>query len=321
MDRNLALEVVRVTEAAALAAARFVGRGDEVAADLEAARAIERAFRAIPVEGSVVIGEGQEEDGVPLFEGQRLGSGDGTKLSIAVDAIDGAIACATGAANALSVIAISDDPTCGFQRCPRTYMEKIVAGLGPDGRDVVDLDRSPSDNLKALADARGVYVEDLTVAILDRPRHEKLIAEVRKAGARIRLIPDGEVSVALATTRPESGIDLLIGVGTASAGLLAAAGLLCAGGTLQARFVPSNAEEANLLTAAGIRDPTKKLLLTDIVQGSVMFAATGVTTGDFLQGVRFFRGGAMTNSVVLRSKSRTLRRIEATHRFDFKPEY
>jgi fructose-1,6-bisphosphatase II len=319
MDRNLALEVVRVTEAAALAAARFVGRGDEVAADLEAARAIERAFRAIPVEATVVIGEGQEEEGVPLFEGQRLGGGDGERLSIAVDAIDGAIACATGAANALSVIAISDDPDCGFQRCPRTYMQKIV--VGPDGRDVVDLDRSPSDNLKALADVRGVYVEDLSVAILDRPRHEKLIAEVRKAGARIRLIPDGEVSMALATSRPESGIDLMVGVGTAAAGVLAAAGLFCAGGTLQARFLASNSEEANLLTAAGIRDPAKKLLVTDLIHGSVMFAATGVTTGGFLQGVRFFRGGATTNSVVMRSKTRTLRRIEATHRFDFKPEY
>jgi fructose-1,6-bisphosphatase II len=319
MDRNLALEVVRVTEAAALAAARFVGRGDEVAADLEAARAIERAFRAIPVEGCVAIGEGTEEDGVPLFEGQKLGAGGGDKLCIAVDAIDGAIACATGAANALSVIAISDDPSGGFVRCPRTYLDKIVAG--PEARDVVNLDRSPSDNLAALAESRGVYVEDLTVAILDRPRHEKLIAEVRRAGARIRLIPDGEVSVALATTRPESGIDLLIGVGSASAGMIAAAALLCAGGMLQARFLPSNAEEANRLAAAGLGDPAKKHDLTDLVHGTVMFAATGVTTGDFLQGVRFFRGGATTNSIVMRSKTRTLRRIEATHRFDFKPEY
>ena len=319
MDRNLALEVVRVTEAAALAAARFVGRGDEVAADIEAARAIERAFRAIPVEGCVAIGEGAEEDGVPLFEGQILGSGGGDKLCVAVDAIDGAIACATGAANALSVIAISDDPSGGFVRCPRTYMDKIVAG--PGAREVVDLDRSPSDNLAALAEARGVYVADLTVAVLDRPRHEKLIAEVRKAGARIRLIPDGEVSVALATTRPESGVDMLIGVGSASAGLLAAAGLLCAGGTLQARFLPSTAEEANALAAAGLSDPAKKHQVSDLVHGTVMFAATGVTTGDFLQGVRFFRGGATTNSIVMRSKTRTLRRIEATHRFDFKPEY
>jgi len=319
MDRNLALEVVRVTEAAALAAARFVGRGDEVAADLEAAKAIERAFRAIPVEASVVVGEGQEEDGVPLFEGQQLGSGGGDKLSIAVDAIDGAIACATGAANALSVIAISDDPSGGFLRCPRTYMDKIA--VRAEWREVVDLDRSPTDNLKALADARGVYVEDLTVAMLDRPRHEKLIDEVRQAGARIRLIPDGEVSVALATTRPESGIDLLMGVGSASAGLLAAAGLLTAGGMLQGRFLPSNAEEANLLAAAGIKDPSRKHLLDDLVRGSIMFAATGVTTGDFLQGVRFFRGGATTNSVVMRSKTYTVRRIEASHRFDFKPEY
>jgi fructose-1,6-bisphosphatase II len=318
MDRNLALEVVRVTEAAALAAARWVGRGDEVAADLEAARAIQRAFRAIPVTGRVVVGEGQEEDGVPLSEGERLGGG-GEELSIAVDAIDGAIACATGAANALSVVAISDDPGGGFLRCPRTYMDKIV--VGPEGRDVVDLDRSPTHNLKSLADARGVYVEDLTVAILDRPRHEKLIAEVRKAGARIRLIVDGEVSAALATTCPESGIDLSMGVGSASATLLAAAGLSGFGGMLQARFLPSNAEQASSLAAAGIQDAARKYSLGDLVHGSVMFAATGVTTGDLLRGVRFFRGGATTNSLVMRSKTRTVRRIEATHRFDFKPEY
>jgi fructose-1,6-bisphosphatase II len=318
MDRNLALEVVRVTEAAALAAARLVGRGDEMAADLEAARAIQRAFRAIPVEACVVVGEGQEDDGVPLFVGERLGGG-GQQLSIAVDAIDGAIACATGAANAMSVVAISDDPGGGFLRCPRAYMDKII--VGPEGREVVDLDRSPSANLKALADARGVYVEDLTVAILDRPRHEKLIAEVRKAGARIRLIADGEVSAALATTCAESGIDLAMGVGSASAALLAAAGLSGFGGTLQARFLPSNSEEASALAAAGIEDTARKYSLGDLVHGSVMFAATGVTTGDFLRGVRFFRGGATTNSVVMRSKTRTVRRIEATHRFDFKPEY
>lgn len=318
MDRNLALEAARVTEAAALAAARFVGRGDEVAADLEAARAIERAFRAIPVQGTIVIGEGQPEDGVPLFQGQRLG-GTGPELQVAVDAIDGAVACATGAANALSIVAISDDREHGFLRCPNTYMDKIA--VGAEGRDVVDLDRSPTENLKALAEARGVYVEDLTVAILDRPRHEKLIAEVRKAGARIRLIPDGEVSAALATTRPESGIDLLMGVGGASQAVLAAAGLLCAGGMLQGRFHPSNAEEANRLAAEGVRDASKKYLPSDLIHGSVMFAATGVTTGDFLLGVRFFRGGATTNSVVMRSKTHTLRRIEAVHRFDFKPEY
>ncbi len=318
MDRNLALDAVRVTEAAALAAARLVGRGDEVAVDLEAARAIERAFRAVPVQGTIVIGEGQAEDGMPLCPGQRLG-GLGPELQVAVDAIDGAVACATGAANALSIIAISDDPEHGFLRCPNTYMDKIA--VGPEGRDVIDLDRSPTANLKALAEMRGAYVEDLTVAILDRPRHEKLIAEVRQAGARIRLIPDGEVSAALATTRPESGIDLLMGVGGASQAVLAAAGLLCADGMLQGRFHPSTGEEASRLAAAGVRDVSKKYLPNDLVHGSVMFSATGVTSGDFLLGVRFFRGGATTNSVVMRSKTRTLRRIEAVHRFDFKPEY
>jgi fructose-1,6-bisphosphatase class II len=319
MDRNLALEAVRVTEAAALAAARLVGRGDEVAADLEAARAIEHAFRNIPVRGTIVIGEGQQEDETPLFQGQRLGSTAGPELQVAVDAIDGAIACATGAANALSIIAISDDPLHGFLRCPRTYMDKIA--VGPEGREVVDLDRSPTYNLEALAEARGLYVEDLTVAILDRPRHEKLIAEVRSAGARICLIPDGEVSAALATTRPESGIDLLMGIGGAAQGILATAALLCAGGMLQGRFYPSNAEEASRLVEEGIHDTSKTYLPGDLIHGSVMFAATGVTTGDFLLGVRFFRGGATTNSVVMRSKTHTLRRIEAVHRFDFKPEY
>lgn len=319
MDRNLALEAVRVTEAAALAAARLVGRGDEVTADLEAARAIERAFEAIPVRGVVAIGEGEPDEGVPLFRGQSLGTGSGPELQIAVDAIDGAVASATGGANALCVVAISDDAEHGFLRCPPTYMDKIA--VGPEGRDVIDLDRSPTDNLKALAESRGVYVGDLTVAILDRPRHQKLIGEVRKAGARIRLIPDGEVSAALATTRPESGIDLLMGVGRSYQTLLAAAALLCVGGTLHARFQPASAEEANRLAEDGIEDPSRKYLATDLIRGSVMFAATGVTTGDFLLGVRFFRGGAMTNSVVMRSKTHTLRRIEAVHRFDFKPQY
>ncbi len=319
MDRNLALEVVRVTEAAALAAARLVGRGDEIAADLEAARAIERVFRAIPVRGRIVVGEGHSDDGFPLVQGQSLGGDSGPELQIAVDAIDGALACATGAANALSIIAISDDFENGFLQCPKTPMEKIAVGV--DGRDVIDLDRSPTQNLQALASARGVYVEDLTVAILDRPRHQKLIAEVRKAGARIRLLPDGEVAAALATTRPESGIDLFMGVGGASQGVLAAAGVMCAEGMLQGRFVPANAEQASELGAHGIHDAAKKYRPEDLVRGSVMVAATGITSGWYLQGVRFFRGGATTNSVVMRSKTRTLRRIEATHRFDFKPEY
>lgn len=319
MDRNLALEAVRVTEAAALAAARLVGRGDEVAADLAAAKAIERAFRAIPVRGRIVVGEGEPDEGIPLYRGEAVGSDSGAELHVAVDAIDGAIACATGAANALSIVAISDGPEHGFLGCPNVPMDKIAVGV--EGRDVIDLDHSPTENLKALAEARGSYVEDLTVAVLDRPRHQKLIAELRSAGARIRLLPDGEVAAALATTRPESGIDLVMGVGGASQGLLAAAGLMCVGGMLHARFVPSNAEEASRLATEGIHDASKKYLPSDLIHGSVMVAATGITNGAYLQGVRFFRGGATTNSVVMRSKTHTLRRIEAVHRFDFKPEY
>lgn len=319
MDRNLALEAVRITESAALAAARLVGRGDEVAADLEAAKAIQRAFRAVPVRGEIVVGEGRAEEGIPLYQGEHLGRDSGPALRVAVDAIDGAMACATGGVDALSIIAISDDPEHGFLRCPNTPMDKIAVGV--EGRDVIDLDRSPTDNVRALAEARGVYVEDLTVAVLDRPRHQKMIAELRAAGARIRLLADGEIAATLATTRRESGIDLVMGIGGASQGVLAAAGLLCAGGMLQARFLPTNAEQASRLAAEGIRDAAKKYLPTDLVRGSVMVAATGITGGAFLQGVRFFRGGATTNSVVMRSKTRTLRRIEAVHHFDFKPEY
>ena len=319
MDRNLALEVVRVTEAAALAAARFMGRGDEVAVDMAACEAIARAFRSIPVRARVVVGEGREEEGVPLYEGQELGSGNGPEIGVAVDAVEGSTACATGGANALSIIAISDDTENGFLRCPGSYMDKIAAG--PDGVGVVDLDRSPTDNLKALAEARGVYVEDLTVVILDRPRHEKLIQEVRAAGARIRLIPDGDLSAALATTVRDSGVDLLIGSGGASQGVLAAAAVLCAGGVFQGRFAPANEDETERLKEAGITDLGRRYEVHDLVRGSVMFAATGVTTGDFLQGVRFVRGGATTNSVVMRSKTRTMRRIESVHRFDLKPEY
>lgn len=320
MDRNLALEVVRVTEAGALAAARFMGRGDEAAADLAAAEAIRRAFRSLPLRGTIVIGETAEDEGGPLFEGETVGSAEEPVIDVAVDAVEGSLACATGGPNAMSIVAIAErTDDRGLLRCPRTYMDKIA--VGPEGADAVDLDRSPSENLKRLAEARGVYIEDLTVVILDRPRHEKLIAEVRKAGARIKLIPDGDVSSALATLRPESGIDLVLGIGGASQGVLAAAALVCVGGRLQGRFVPQNGEEADRLREAGIYDLGKKYDTEDMVGRSVMFAATGVTTGDSLRGVRFFRGGASTSSIVMRSKTRTLRSIESFHRFDFKPEY
>jgi fructose-1,6-bisphosphatase II len=241
----------------------------------------------------------------------------GPEIDIALDAIEGAIICATGGYNALSIVAIAEPG--GFLRCPETYMEKIV--VGPEGRGVVDLDKSPTENLRALAEKKGTYVADLTVAILDRPRHEKLIAEVRRAGARVRLLSDGDVGPAIATTRPDSGIDMLLGIGGGPQGVLTAAAIRCAGGDMQGRLRPRNPEEAERIRAAGITDIHRKLSLEDMASGSIMFAATGVTNGDYLRGVRFFRGGATTHSVVMRSKTRTVRLIEATHHFDLKPEY
>lgn len=317
MDRNLALEVVRVTEAAALASARFMGRGDEAEADRAAVESMRRAFNAIPVTGTVVIGEGTEEQTNVLFVGEKVGSGGTNVTDVALDALEGTSICATGGPGALSIIAIADPGV--FFSCPDTYMEKIA--VGPEGRGVIDLDRSPTANLKALAEARGVYVEDLTVVLLDRPRHQKLIRELRTAGARIKLLGAGDLSAALATTRPESGIDMLMGVGGGLQGVLAAAALRCVGGDMQARLAPLTHDEQEQCYAAGITDLRHKYTLDEFIRGEVMFAATGVTTGDYLEGVRFFRGGAATNSVVMRSQTRTVRYIETIHHFDFKPLY
>ncbi|HZP39872.1 MAG TPA: class II fructose-bisphosphatase, partial [Candidatus Binatia bacterium] len=230
MERNLAMEVVRVTEAAALASARFMGRGDETAADVAAIEAMRKAFDAIAIDGTVVIGEGPADAMPMLYVGERVGSRQGPVIDVALDALEGAAICASGGYNALSVIAIAEHGT--FLRVPETYMEKIACG--PEGRGVIDLDKGPTYNLRALADAKGVYVEDLTVAILDRPRHNALIEEVRKAGARIKLVSSGDVSAALATTKLDAGMDILMGTGGAPQGILAAAALTCLGGEMQA---------------------------------------------------------------------------------------
>ncbi len=317
MERNLAMDLVRVTEAAALASARHMGRGDDVAADMAAVDAMRAAFEGIAIDGAVVIGEGPEDAIPKLFVGERVGTGQGPQVDVALDAIEGATGCATGAYNAISVIAIADPGT--LLRVPDTYMEKIACG--PEGRGVVDLDKSPSDNLRALAEAKGVYVEDITVVILDRPRHETLVDEVRRAGARIKLIADGDVSAALATTMPEAGIDLLLGIGRAPQGIISAAALTCLGGEMQARLRPRNEFEAGQCRALGLFDLQKKYRLEQIVSGLVMCAATGVTPGDYLAGVRYVRGGAVTNSVVMRSATRTVRFIQAHHHFDRAPEY
>src|SRR5215469_2758440 len=317
MERNLALEVVRATEAAALAAARFIGRGDERMADRAACEAMRKTLNSIAMDGKIVIGEGKEDEAESLYEGEIVGNGAGTEVDVALDALEGSLICATGGPNALSCVALAERGK--ILRCPDTYMDKLACG--PIGRGIIDLDRSPTDNLKALAEAKHVYVEDLRVAILDRPRHKKLVNEVRRAGAGIKLLTAGDLSAGIATTRMESEIDLLFGVGGAHQGVLAAAAIRSAGGEMQCRFTPRNEQEAEDCLASGILDLRHKYTLEEIAGDNVMFAATGVTTGDYLRGVRFLSGGAMTNSVVMRSKTRTIRFIEAIHHFDFKPEY
>ncbi len=316
MDRNLALEAVRVTEAAALNCARLTGRGDETAADQAAVDAMRKAFDALAIDGTVVIGEGERDEAPMLYIGEKVGCG-GPKVDIALDPLEGTTICATGAPNALSVIAMGDGGN--LLHCPDTYMEKIAAG--PAGKGVIDLDKSPTENLRALAKAKGCDVEDRRVIILSRPRHEAIIKEVRQAGARIRLIGDGDVSAAIATTKPETGIDLLLGIGGAPEGVLAAAALRCVGGEFQGRLAPRNNEEIERAKKMGVTDIKKKFTIDELASGDVMFAATGVTDGDYLQGVHFFHGGATTQSVVMRSKTRTVRVINATHYFDHKPNY
>ncbi len=316
MDRNLALEAVRVTEAAALNCARWTGRGDETAADQAAVDAMRKAFNALAIDGTIVIGEGERDEAPMLYIGEKVGCG-GPKVDIALDPLEGTTICATGAPNALAVIAMADGGN--LLHCPDTYMEKIA--VGPAGKGVVDLDKTPTQNLKALAEAKRCKVEDLTVIILSRPRHEAVIKEVRQAGARIRLIGDGDVSAAIATTKPETGIDMLLGIGGAPEGVLAAAALRCVGGEFQGRLAPRNNEEIERAKKMGVADIKKKFKIDELAGGDVMFAATGVTDGDYLQGVHFFPGGATTQSVVMRSKTRTVRVINATHYFEHKPNY
>jgi fructose-1,6-bisphosphatase class II len=316
MDRNLALEAVRVTEAAALNCARLTGRGDEKAADQAAVDAMRKAFDGLGIDGTIVIGEGERDEAPMLYIGEKVGSG-GPKVDIALDPLEGTTICATGGPNALAVLAMGDGGN--LLHCPDTYMQKIACG--PVGKGVIDIDKTPTQNLLALAEAKKCKVEDLTVIILSRPRHDAIIQEVRKAGARIRLIGDGDVAAAIATTKAETGIDLLLGIGGAPEGVLAAAALRCVGGEFQGRLAPRNNEEIERAKKMGVGDIKKKFSITELAAGDVMFAATGVTDGDYLRGVHFFPGGATTQSVVMRSKTKTVRVIEATHYFEHKPVY
>jgi fructose-1,6-bisphosphatase II len=322
-DRNLALEVVRITEAAAMASARLMGRGDRKLADHVATEAMRRAFDQMDLRGTVVIGEGERDEAPMLFIGEQVGAGwkdghgDSPKVDIAVDPLEGTNLCATGAPDAISVIAIADDGQ--FLNAPDTYMQKIA--VGPESRGVIDLRESPTWNLKAIAKAKGKRIEDLAAVILDRDRHSELIGEVRQAGARIRLIGDGDVSGAVMTANSDSGIDVLLGTGGAPEGVIAAAALKCVGGDFQGRLRFRNDEERARAKRMGVRDEDHIYGMEDLAKGNVMFAATGVTKGYLLDGVRFLGDGAKTQSIVMRSKSGTVRVIDATHHFNTKPKY
>ncbi len=315
MDRNLALEAVRVTEAAALAASRQMGRGDERQADQVAVDAMRNALNTLPIDATVVIGEGERDEAPMLYIGEKVGTGTGPQLDIALDPLEGTTITAKGLTNALAVIAMAKKGHFLFS--PDVYMDKIGVGGGlPEG--VVDLDQSPAENLESLAKAKNVDVEDLVACILDRPRHEELIARVREAGARIMLISDGDISGVMATSEEESGVDIYLGSGGAPEGVLAAAALRCIGGQMQGRLMFRNDDERGRAAKCGITDFDRKYELLDLASGDVMFAATGVTNGNMLRGVRRFSGGANTHSVVMRSRSGTVRYIEATHNFQRK---
>ena len=318
MDRNLALELVRVTEAAALAASQLMGRGDEKAADQAAVDAMRGALNNLHIQGTVVIGEGERDEAPMLYIGEKVGSGDGPELDIALDPLEGTTITAKGGPNALAVVAMAEKG--GFLNAPDVYMEKLAIGPGAS-EGVVDIDETPQKNLKELARAKRVGVSDLVACILDRPRHQELIAKVREAGARIMLISDGDVSGVIATTQPDSGVDIYMGSGGAPEGVLAAAALRCGGGFLQGRLLFRNEDEKKRAARWGIKDLNRKYDLHDLARGDVMFAATGVTDGAMLRGVRRFAGGAYTHSTIMRSKTGTIRRIEATHNFTRKGGY
>lgn len=315
MDRNLALELVRVTEAAALASSRWVGKGDKVAADDAATEAMRRVLGSMEINGTVVIGEGEMDEAPMLYIGEQLGTGAGPEVDIAVDPLEGTSICAKGMNGSIATLALA--PRGGFLHAPDMYMEKLV--VGPLAKGAIDINETPAVNLRRVAEAKGRRVEELTVVILDRPRHERMVTEIRKAGARIHLISDGDVAPAIAAAVEESGVDLLMGIGGAPEGVLAAAALKCLGGDMQGRLVFMSKEERNRAQGMGIDDFDRVYGIDDMAKGDVFFAATGITSGDLLKGVRYFPGGASTHSIVMRSKSRTVRFIEARHHFEHKP--
>jgi fructose-1,6-bisphosphatase II len=317
-DRNLALELVRVTEAGAMAAGRWVGRGDKEGGDGAAVDAMRELVNTVSMRGVVVIGEGEKDNAPMLYNGEEVGNGDGPECDFAVDPIDGTTLMSKGLPNAISVLAVAErgamfDPSAVF------YMNKIA--VGPEAIHAIDITAPIGENVRQVAKAKGLSVSDMTVCILDRPRHEKLMTEVRDAGARIRLITDGDVAGAISACRPNSGTDLLAGIGGTPEGIITAAAIRCMGGAIQGQLAPKDDEERQKAIDAGY-DLDEILSTEDLVSGeNVFFCATGVTDGDLLKGVQYYGGGCTTQSIVMRSKSGTVRMIEAYHRLSKLNEY
>ncbi|HWO67805.1 MAG TPA: class II fructose-bisphosphatase [Umezawaea sp.] len=317
-DRNLALELVRVTEAAAMAAGRWVGRGDKNGGDGAAVDAMRKLIHTVSMRGVVVIGEGEKDEAPMLYNGEEVGNGDGPDCDVAVDPIDGTTLMAKGMPNALAVLAVAErgamfDPSAVF------YMEKLA--VGPEAADVIDITAPIAENIRRVAKAKHIDVTDVTVCILDRPRHEHLVHEVREAGARIHFISDGDVAGAISAARPDTGVDLLVGIGGTPEGIIAAAALKCIGGEIQAKLWPKDDEERQKAIDAG-HDLDRVLTTRELVRGdNVFFCATGVTSGDLLRGVHYRSGGCTTQSIVMRSKSGTVRMIDGFHRLTKLREY
>jgi len=311
-DRNLALELVRVTEAAAMAAARWVGRGDKEAADQAAVDAMRLMLDTVAMDGVVVIGEGEKDQAPMLYNGERVGNGQGPEVDVAVDPLEGTRLTANGAPNAIAVIAVAERGTMFFPGAA-VYMDKIA--VGPEAAEAIDIEAPPGENVRRVAEAKGMHPSDVSVVVLDRDRHEGLIAELRESGAKVRLITDGDVAPSIAAARPGTGVDLLMGVGGTPEGVISAAAIKCLGGAIQGKLWPRNDEERQALLRDEF-DLDRVLTTDDLVAGDDVFvAATGVTDGALLHGVRYTGTGAETASIVMRSRSGTVRRIEATHRW------
>ena len=307
-DRNIAMELVRVTEAGAMAAARWIGRGEKESADQAAVDAMRFVLDSVSMRGVVVIGEGEKDEAPMLYNGEEVGNGEGPEVDVAVDPLEGTRLTALGQPNAIAVIAVAERGTMLFPGAA-LYMEKIA--VGPAAIDAVDIERSPTENVRAVAEALGKTPRAVDVVVLERERHDDLIAELREAGARVRLIRDGDVAPAIAAAQPATGVDMLYGIGGTPEGVISAAALKCVGGGIQGRLWPRNHDERQQLLDAGL-DPARVLRTDDLVSGEDVFvAATGVTTGSLLQGVQYTQGGAITDSIVMRSRSGTVRRVVA----------